>query len=324
MNKNLVISTRTIFVTLAVIVLLILLYEIRDVLIQLIVALILAFSIEPGVKALMKLKLPRWVAVSLIFVLTAVALILFGTVVLPLMVTQTTKLILNFPKFLDTLIPYPQLRESVNASLSQLSIASSFLTLSYSLFSNIVNIITVAIFSLYLSLDLPNVKKRFLMLFADDLKDEANKTWSDIELNMSYWIKGQIFLMLTVGLFSYAGLLLIGMPYAVPIAIIAGLMEVVPMLGPLISAVIASIVGFATDPVQGFLVVAVFIGVQQLENNVLVPRIMQKIIGFNPIVTMLALLIGFKLFGVEGALISIPLSLVAVIVFQRFISLDLK
>ena len=97
----------------------------------------------------------------------------------------------------------------------------------------------------------------------------------------------------------------------------------VPGLGPIIATVIASIVGFAISPVVGLIVLTLFTGIQQLENNFLVPKVMQKVTGFNPLVTMIALLIGGKLFGIVGAIISIPVALIVVVTFHRLINLDL-
>ncbi len=325
MNKNLVISTKTIFVTLGLVVLAILLYQIRDVILMLLVALILALSIEPVVRYMVKNKFPRWMAVTLVFAATVFLVILFFTIALPIVIEQTRKLVISIPDFVNSIVKTPELRTSLNNSISQFTIASGGLfTFTYSFFANILSIMTVFIFTLYLSIDLPNVKKRFIGLFTDDLRDYVDETWNSVEVNLSHWIKGQLFLMLVVGLAGYIGLILIGVPYAAPLAIISGLLEVVPVLGPIIATLIAGLVGFAINPVVGLIVTAMFIGIQQLENNFLVPKVMQKVTGFNPLVTMIALLIGGKLFGIVGAIISIPVALIVVVTFHRLINLDLE
>ncbi len=325
MNKNLIISTRTILTTLGIIAIGALLFQIRDIILQLLIALILTLSIEPGVKYMVRRKVPRWVAVSLVFGLTVFLIGVFLTIALPVVVDQTRKLVISLPDLVNTVVKSQELRSSLNTAVSQFTIASGgVFTVTINIFSNIINILTLFVFTLYLSMDLPNVKKRFLNLFAEDLKDYVEDTWNAIEVNLSHWIKGQLFLMLVVGLAGYVGLLLLGVPYAVPLGIISGLLEVVPVLGPIISTIVAGIVGFSISPLTGVFVLLLFIGIQQLENNLLVPRVMQQIVGFNPLVTMVALLIGGKLFGVVGAIVSIPIALIAVVIFHRLITLDLE
>ena len=325
MNKNLVISTKTILITIGLVALSILLYQIRDVLLQLLVALIISLAIEPVVKYLVRSKFPRWAAVSLVFAITVFVLVLFFTLVLPLVVEQTRKLLVNIPDFVQKIFGDEAVRTSLNASLSQFAIGSgSVFLVTYNVFSNVLGLITVFIFTLYLSLDLPNVKKRFLNLFADDLVDYVEEAIHDVEINLSHWIKGQLILMLAVGSVSYLGLIAVRMPYALSLALMAGILEVVPVLGPIISTVVASIVAFAISPVLGIIVVALFVGIQQLENSFLVPKVMQKVTGFNPLVTMAALLIGGKLFGVVGAIISIPVALMVIVIAHKLITLDLE
>ncbi|MBI4091315.1 AI-2E family transporter [candidate division WWE3 bacterium] len=322
MNKNIVISTKTILIFIGIVALGALLFQIRDIILQLLVALILALSIEPGVTYMVKQKIPRWVAVGTVFTMMVSTIVLFFTLAVPVIISQTRILLLNLPSFIDSLIKTPELKTSLDSSLTRL--AGDLVAVTFSIFSNALAVATLFIFTLYLSLDLPNVKRRFLGLFSEDIRDYVEETWYDIETNLSRWIKGQLLLMLAVGLVSYLGLLFIRLPYALPLALIAGILEVVPVLGPIIATFIASVVGFSISPVTGILVVALFTGIQQLENNLLVPRIMQKIIGFNPLVTMLALLIGAKLFGVVGAIISIPVALMLIVIFHSLINLDLE
>ena len=114
--------------------------------------------------------------------------------------------------------------------------------------------------------------------------------------------------MTVVGLLTYVGLNLIGIRYALALAVLAGLLEAVPNLGPTLSSVPAILLGFATSPVMGFAAIALYFIVQQLENNIIVPVVMKKAVGLNPIITLLALLIGGKMGGVLGILLAIPIT----------------
>ena len=123
--------------------------------------------------------------------------------------------------------------------------------------------------------------------------------------------RGRYFLMLIIFLLDYVGLLLIGAPYALVLALVAGILEIVPYIGPVISAVIAVSVSFLHGPLTGLLVLGLFVLVQQLEGYVLTPLVMKKAVGLNPVVVILALMIGAKLGGVMGIIIAVPIAAVA-------------
>ena len=124
--------------------------------------------------------------------------------------------------------------------------------------------------------------------------------------------------MLLIGLANYIGLLILGVPFALPLAIIAGLLEIVPNIGPIIAAFPAVIVGFGVSPLTGFAVAALAFLIQQIENYVLVPKIMEKQAGLSPIITLLALVIGLKVAGIVGAILSIPIVITTQIVFDVY------
>jgi predicted PurR-regulated permease PerM len=129
-----------------------------------------------------------------------------------------------------------------------------------------------------------------------------------IQFKMGRWLQGQMFLMLVIFALDYLGLLLIGAPYALVLALIAGILEIIPYIGPVVSAVIAVAVSFLHGPVTGLLVLALFVIVQQLEGYLLTPLVMKKAVGLNPVVVILALMIGAKLGGVLGIIVAVPIA----------------
>ena len=133
---------------------------------------------------------------------------------------------------------------------------------------------------------------------------------------MGEWLRGQLILGLIVGIAVYLGLLFLGVNYALLLALMAGVLEVVPYVGPIISVIPALIIGFAQSPVIGFGVVILYLIVQQLENHLLVPKVMQKVTGLNPIISILALLVGIKAGGIVGAIFSIPLAMMGVVILE--------
>jgi len=113
---------------------------------------------------------------------------------------------------------------------------------------------------------------------------------------------------LIIFLIVYIGLTIIGIPYALVLAIIAGILEIVPTVGPIIAGAIAALVALTISPLAALLVIILFLAVQMLENTFIVPKVMQKAIGVSPVVIILAIIAGAKLLGVVGAIISIPIA----------------
>jgi len=117
-------------------------------------------------------------------------------------------------------------------------------------------------------------------------------------------------LMFFIFILTYVVLLLLGVKFALVLALIAGILELIPFVGPIISAVPAIIIAFSQSPLLAVLVVILYFVVQQLENNILVPKIMQKAVGLNPIITIVVILIGAKLSGIMGAILAVPVATV--------------
>ena len=124
--------------------------------------------------------------------------------------------------------------------------------------------------------------------------------------------------MVFVGTLNYIGFLLIGLPSAIPLAVIAGVLELIPNVGPTVAAIPAVIVGFSISPTHGFLAIGLAILVQQLENNIFVPKVMQKAIGLHPVVTIVVLSIGLKLGGPILAILALPVVLSFRVLFPHF------
>ncbi len=149
--------------------------------------------------------------------------------------------------------------------------------------------------------------KKFIISIVPEKKKEYAASFADrIEKKIGKWMLGQLFLMLVIFILDFIGLYLVGVPYPLLLAIFAGILEVVPYVGPIISAVPGVILGFLVSPTVGFLALLVYLVAQQFESHVVIPLTMKKAIGLNPVITIVAILIGFKLAGVLGAVISVP------------------
>jgi len=131
-----------------------------------------------------------------------------------------------------------------------------------------------------------------------------------IEYRLGGWIRGQVLLCTMIGIACYVGLRLLGIEYALPLALIAAVLEIVPVIGPIISAIPAVIIAYVTSPSLAIAVIALYTLIQQLEYHLIVPSVMKTAVGLKPIVTIIALMVGGKLLGIAGAVLAIPILIV--------------
>jgi predicted PurR-regulated permease PerM len=325
MDKNLVISFKTILWTVLLIVAVYILYRLGPIIGVLFISLLLTISLEHTVQTIMRQKvlnkkISRSVAVLITYLMVFGILSIGITIGLDPVISQTQKLV-------QTLLRNQNLYEIFNSELN-LSIADfikgfasssgDVLSATVSVFSNVLGIFSVLIMSIYLSIDWENIKKMFSSLFPSEQSKKISKVLSEVEQNVGNWLRGQLILMLAIGILSYVALIAIGVDFALALAILSGIFEIVPVIGPLISSIFAALVAVIDSPVKAILIVAVFSLIQNLEGNILVPKVMQKVSGFSPIVLLLAILIGSSLFGIVGAVVAIPLLMIGVIIFKNY------
>jgi predicted PurR-regulated permease PerM len=140
-----------------------------------------------------------------------------------------------------------------------------------------------------------------------------------METKVGFYIAGQGILCLVIGIMALLAYLLIDLPNALVLALMAGVLEAVPMIGPLLGAIPAALVALSIAPEKLVWVIVATVVIQQLENSLLVPRVMRKAVGVNPFVTLLALFAFSSLFGIAGALMAIPMAAIIQLVLNRFI-----
>ncbi len=325
MNKEIVISVKTILLTILMILAGYVVYRLGPIIGIFAIATLLTISLESLVKYLMKLTvfnkpLKRNVAVIISYFLLIVVIALVGSLGVPPVISQFQKMIASLSQYAQELHLSDGFSLSLKDFIPQAANASSeVLTVTISIFSNLTTLFSIFVISIYMSLDWENLKKRFAGLFPEKLEDDVKDTIAKVETNVGQWMKGELVLMLVVGFFSFLGLFILNVKYPVALGIVAGIMEIVPMIGPIISAIIAGIIAFADAPIKGLGVIALFIIVQQLENNLLVPKIMQKVSGFSPLIILLSLLVGSEFFGVVGAIVAVPTTMILSIVLRKFL-----
>ncbi len=319
MTSKIEISHRTIIFTLLLIASVWIVLQIRDILFLLFIAFILMSALRPFVEWLSRLHVPRFIAVLGIYgiVLGFLGISFLGSI--PTIVLQSTRLAHELPQFVEKVMPYWNI--DTGALTQQIApIGENILKLTVGIFSNMVTTVTVLVFTFYFLIERRRVENILLDTFGDTQAKTVLVVLRDIELRLGAWVRGQLLLMFLVGGGVYLGLTLLRVEFALPLAILAGLLEIVPMIGPIVSAVLAVLVALATSPLLALSVVALYFIIQQVENGVIVPFVMRKSVGLAPVITILSLLIGSRLAGVTGAILAVPIVVVLHIVLSAFLN----
>jgi len=301
------ISYRTIVFTVLFLIGLAVLWQLRGLILMIYLCFLFMEALNPAVLWFQKIKIPRVVAILIVYILILAAISFSLAGVIPALVEQSTNLIRSLPKTLDSVSILGL--DPVNFS-SQLKILENLpgniASTAVAIFSNIISMFVFFVITFYLLLEKQNFRHYLLNLFGSKNQKKSVMISDQIEKRLGSWVSAELLLMLIIGVLSYLGYLVIGLNYAVPLAIIAGLLEMVPNIGPTVTSLLAGLVGLTISPLTGLLAIIWGIIVQQLENNFIVPKIMKETVGLNPLVTILLIAVGAKLGGIVGAVISVP------------------
>ncbi|KKU12341.1 MAG: hypothetical protein UX19_C0002G0048 [Candidatus Woesebacteria bacterium GW2011_GWA1_45_8] len=321
MFKKIEISHRTIIFTVLFLIFLWLVYLIKDIILEVFVALLIMAILNPTVSKLSKFKIPRAVSVFVVYLL-AIGVIggAVGAIV-PRLVEQTAAFASGVPKYFASLGAFPFGEQILRELLSVLSgLPTQVVKISLSFFSNLLGVLTVLILAFYLLLVRERLDEQLGSVFGEDKIREAGRLLNLLEKKLGGWARGQITLMVLVGAATYLGLLILGIPFALPLAILAGLLEIVPYMGPILSGVPAVIIGLGISPLMAAATAALYFLIQQVENYVIVPKVMEKSVGVSPIVTLLSLAIGARLAGFVGILIAVPLFITSQTLIDQYLA----
>jgi predicted PurR-regulated permease PerM len=284
-------------------------------------AIVVAFILAPVVERLETQIHRRAPAVLLTFLLVLVVLVgLLALVAAPL-VTESAKLADQIPQYVAqlqsnapvTILGYQipdEVRVQAGAALGSVggTVAAQAVTVVVGLVSGIVDLFLVLIIALYLLLDARRIRTSGLRILPKRQREQVESVEVEVARVFGAYVRGQLILAVIVGVAATVVLLLLGVPYALVLGIFAGMAELIPMLGPILGAVPAVLVAlFQPFPLVLWVVLA-FIVIQQLESNVLVPRISGHAVGLHPLAAMLVLLVGFEVAGIVGALFAVPLA----------------
>ncbi len=292
-------------------------YLIRELLLILFVAIIFMSALTPMVNFFVRLKLPKALSIALTYIIIIGVSSGAITVILQPLIEESSKLVVSLPQLSRQILSIANIDKSVFQS-ELTNFSKNVFTLTLAVFDNLLAIIFLLVVSFYMLLERDNLEQRLAALFLGR-EEKVKKLIIRIEEKLGGWLRGQLVLSVVIGLLSYIGLALLGIPYALPLSLIAGVLEVIPVMGPIIAAIPAIVIAASISPVLGFGVAAMYLVIQQLENHLIVPQVMKRAVGLNPLVVILAIAIGSKLLGFAGALLAVPLAVVGQIIVSEII-----
>ena len=311
MIQKVEISAKTIVFTIFFLLSLWVVWLLRELIFALLFAFIFMSALKPAVASLVKRGIPRFLSSLLVFITTITLLVILFQFILPPIIQEALAFIKNLPGLIAHSFPYLASSVDIDSFLQFLpNVTQNALRLVTGLFSNIIFLISVFFFTFYFLLE-EQFMASLIERFVDTKKTKSLLILIDrIERRMHAWVWGEIVLLLIIGFATYIGLSFLGIRYALSLAVIAGLLEVVPIIGPIISAVPAFFVAASMSPVLGSVIIVLYIIIQQFENNLIVPIVMKRAVGLHPVMTLIALTVGGKLGGLMGVILSVPIALI--------------
>jgi predicted PurR-regulated permease PerM len=315
-------------------------WEARSALLLIYVASLIAIGLSPLVEAIERRRaplsgrrrhfrrLPRWAAILVIYLGLIAALVVIGMVTVPPLIQQGRDLGAALPDLTaraqDWLIDRGVLREriTVRQAVEQAPVAGTdavgtLLGAVWGVVGGLFGFITILILTFYFLVDSRNIVHAFLRLFPYTDRARVEDACHRVVTKVSAWLGGQLLLGLIIGTTAAIGLGILGVPYSMVLALIAGIGELIPIVGPLIAAIPAILVALSVSPALALIVAVFFIVQQQLENHVLVPKIMERQVGVSAVVVIVALLIGGTLLGITGAILAVPTAAILQVVVQE-------
>lgn len=317
------------------------LYAVRSTLIIVYISALMAMGISPLVGMIERQRvipiggrLPRWLAILIIYAAVIGAVVGVFMLVWPPLVNQAEELWRALPEKIEQaqaalvrigIIRRPFTISEIVQQAPPGGSATAFSTV-FGAVRNVVGgvfgLISVLLLTFYMLVESRDIRSFFVRLFPPRQRSRVGSISDRVTQKVSAWLGGQLILSMIIGLTSWIGLWVMGVPYYYVLALISAIGEMIPMVGPILSAIPAILVAAAVSPGLAIGVAIFFILQQQLENTVLVPKIMGQQVGLSAVNVIIALGIGSQLLGVVGAILSVPTAAIVQVLFGELVARD--
>ncbi len=333
-NVSINITTGTIVKTLLLLLLFYLLYLLLDLVLVVLTAVVIASSIEPATRWFAKYRIPRVPAVIFVYLFTATLFAGIFYFFVPTLLDEASKFVSVLPQYIESVSTVDQLTGdklsgaqkivgglSGTIPLKDLILQAKNTITGFSggafeavarIFGGVFSFLIIIVISFYLSVQKDGIGSFLKLITPIKQQDYIVDLWKRSQLKIGRWFQGQLLLGLIIGVLVYLGLTILQVPYALLLAILAAIFEIIPVFGPILAAIPAIALGFSVSATVGAMTIALYLIIQQFENHLIYPLVVRKVIGVPPILVILALIIGWNLVGFLGVLLSVPIAAVLI------------
>ncbi len=308
-----------------------LIYIFHPIVILIFIAFVIANSLRPLINWVATKGIPRWVGISSVYL--SLILIVSGltALIIPTLIQQGNLFFTNFPTILNqvserisSVFGLPEFRiENTVQDLNIIDILSqSLFTITSEAISIAFQAFSLLVITFYLLLQPDALKDFFLSVMPQTYTKRAKDIWAKVESKLGDWVRGEMIIILLMGIYVYIILLATGLgEYALIIAVISALLEIIPLVGSTVSVILGTLVAFEQSPTIAALVAVLLIIGQQIQSQVILPKVMNENVGLNPLVVLIAILMGGHILGSIGALIAVPVAAVVSILYDQWQSM---
>ncbi len=307
-----------------------LLFFLREIVLLVFIAFIIASALGPILRTLQRHRIPQVVSIASTFLIVLGLVVLIGFMVIPALYTQLENFLRHLPDiigraaqiFTGSQVDQSQAQEYTRQLVNTISgnaqaLSSNVVQVGLGIFSGFISAVTVIVMSFYFILERDQLYKGVELLMPHNDFIRVRNISQKVEHKLGAWLRGQLLLGLIIGVASYFGLLALGLhQYALPLALIAAILELVPIIGPILSAIPAILIAVTVSPTLAIAVIILYLVIQQLESHLIVPKVMEKAVGLNPLFVIIALLAGGALMGILGALLAVPFAVVIATILE--------
>lgn len=324
-SKELTISWGTLWKVLLMVAFVAIAYVSRSVLLAALLAIIVSAALDPFVTYLERKRIPRIIGTLAIYIIAVFIIALIMYIVVPIFLVQLNSFIVNSQETVGSLVSATGINTSIfdtiTGAINQFTAnllggKTSLVGILSQLLGGVLLTMIVFVISFYLTIARDGVERFFMTVLPLKHQPKVLGIYERVRHKISFWFAGQLFLSLVVGVAVFIGLEILGVKYAFIIAILAGILELVPYVGPIFSGSLATLVALTQSTSLGIYTLILFVVILQTENHALVPLVNRYTTNLNPVVVILALLIGGEAFGIIGAIISVPVA----VLFQEILN----
>jgi predicted PurR-regulated permease PerM len=307
-----------------------LIWAARGVLLLVFIAAVIAAGISPAVRAvrirwryIFRRKLSRGAAVMIVYLPFLVAVLLILLLIAPRFVADTRELGQRLPELiemnilrpLERYVPVGVIRDEL-ADGVELPRSRVFMYMRNAA-AAFASVIAVLFMVAYMLIDAVRLRNLLLLVYPPEVRGRRRRTLIRMGKRMSAWLSGQLLLSIIIGVATFAGLVALRIPYALPLAIIAAIGELVPVIGPTLGAVPALAIALLHSPWQFWSVLVFAIVLQKVENLFIVPRVMSRKVSISPLAVFIAFMIGASVLGLIGAILAVPVAAIVQVAFEE-------